>query len=372
MVKSKWVRKIIKNAAFGIAFLYFTYFFLLHPLFDDKEQAAPQRIINVDEKAPEAYMLETPDNLTIVDYDENSFIQESLNIDETADNLPYQITEMISSGATLEIDGKNIKDIKDIYELYEEELPEDVLVDKPKTAIDDVPPEIDKKPAHFEQPVIAIVIDDMGISRQRTKDIASLHYPITASFLTYGNGLNGQVEKSLKAGQEIMVHVPMQAKSNDNEAPDVLKITMNEDEVKTNLANMLAKFKDIKGINNHMGSLFTENAEHMGYVMDVLKEKELFFLDSRTSSKSAGKEEAFRSGVPYVQRNVFLDNKNDFDYIMGQLKTTEKLARKNSYAVAIGHPKSQTYEALKAWLPTLEEKGIKLLPLSEIVETVNK
>jgi polysaccharide deacetylase 2 family uncharacterized protein YibQ len=68
---------------------------------------------------------------------------------------------------------------------------------------------------------------------------------------------------------------------------------------------------------------------------------------------------------------VFIDNNNDKEYILGQLSVAEKLAHKNGYAIAIGHPKSQTYEALKDWLPGLEEKGIILEPLSKIVNILH-
>ena len=87
--------------------------------------------------------------------------------------------------------------------------------------------------------------------------------------------------------------------------------------------------------------------------------------------ETVGQEVAKTYGVDYATRHVFLDNNNDKAYILGQLRATEKIAKKNGYAVAIGHPKSQTYVALKEWLPTLEEKGIKLVPMSEIVELRN-
>ena len=120
-----------------------------------------------------------------------------------------------------------------------------------------------------------------------------------------------------------------------------------------------------------MGSKFTEDRRAMSDIMKVLAEHDLFFLDSKTTAKSVGQEVAKTYGVDYATRHVFLDNNNDKAYILGQLRATEKIAKKNGYAVAIGHPKSQTYVALKEWLPTLEEKGIKLVPMSEIVELRN-
>ena len=109
----------------------------------------------------------------------------------------------------------------------------------------------------------------------------------------------------------------------------------------------------------------------MDAVMRELKRRDLFFLDSKTTANSAAENAAAQNGVSYVSRNIFLDNEDKFDYIMRQLHQTEKIARKNGYAVAIGHPKEQTYRALKVWLPTLQSRNLRLVPLSEIVKVLN-
>ncbi|MBQ8436445.1 MAG: divergent polysaccharide deacetylase family protein, partial [Alphaproteobacteria bacterium] len=134
---------------------------------------------------------------------------------------------------------------------------------------------------------------------------------------------------------------------------------------------MLNKFHQISGINNHMGSLFTEHAEKLAPVMDILRRRGLFFLDSKTSAKSVAKQVAADYAVAYAHRHVFLDNTNEKDYVLKQLALTERIARRNGYAVAIGHPKHATFLALKEWLPTLKQKNIKMLPLSQVVKILN-
>ena len=259
-------------------------------------------------------------------------------------------------------------------QIYEEELPNDIIlpvaISNPKLKGKTIIP--GHKPPYFgENPVIAVVIDDMGISKKRTADIASIRAPLTASFLTYGRNLEQQIENSQKNGQEIMIHVPMEAQKNIDVAPDVLTTTMTPQEIQQNLKTMLAKFKNVNGINNHMGSKLTEDKERMTAVMQVLKELDMFFLDSKTSAQSKAEEAAAESGIAYAHRHVFLDNNNDKNYILGQLAIAERIARKNGYAIAIGHPKTQTFEALKEWIPTLEEKNIELKPMSEIIKTLN-
>lgn len=276
--------------------------------------------------------------------------------------------------AILEQLGEEEGDEEVLAQKYEEKLPDDIIRPSEKTDVKQtvksniVPAQ---KPDFLKQPHIAVVIDDMGISAGRTADIASLQGPLTASFLTYSRNLEAQIENSRRAGQEIMIHVPMEARSNADVAPDVLTTAMTTEEIKNNLEVMLAKFKDVKGINNHMGSKLTEDKVRMLAVMEVLKKYGLFFLDSKTSAKSKAEEAAAESEVAYAHRHVFIDNENEKNYILGQLRKAEKIALRNGYAIAIGHPKSQTYIALKEWLPQLTEKNIVLTPLSEIVKALN-
>ena len=263
-----------------------------------------------------------------------------------------------------------------IYDFYEEKLPEDVNdTEAPKNVhpkISGIKIEVSRKPPYFgREPVIAIVIDDMGVSHRRTANISSLDYPLTSSFLTYASNLRPQIAAAERAGHEIIAHLPMEPKASMNVSPDVLTVKMNEKQVAEGLNGMLDKFPGIAGVNNHMGSRFTEDAERMDVVMKELEKRGLFFLDSKTTPHSAGEKAAKDNRVRYVSRNVFLDNEDKFDYVMRQLRQTEAIARKNGYAVAIGHPKEQTYNALKVWLPTLKSRNLRLVHLSEIVKALN-
>ncbi len=259
------------------------------------------------------------------------------------------------------------------YSRYEEELPHDVIMQTPHhPKISKMNIQISSKPPYFgKQPVIAIVIDDMGDNYRRTQDIISLHAPLTTSFLTYPKRLEKQISDSQNAGHEIMLHVPMQPKSNINFSADILTVEMTPSEVRRQFQKMLDRFTSIKGINNHMGSLLTEDEARMSEIMKELKARNLFFLDSKTTPHSVGNFVAHKYDVDYASRNIFLDNKNELQYILNQLARTENIARKNGYAIAIGHPKSQTFEALRYWLPTLANKHLKLVHLSEIVSALN-
>ena len=222
--------------------------------------------------------------------------------------------------------------------------------------------------------MVAVVIDDMGVSVPHTRDILSLERPVTASFLTYGAANRKQVREAKDKGFEVMLHVPMMPHIKADLAPVTLSPDMSESEIRNDLAQMLDRYKGLgmRGINNHMGSLFTEDAKSLGYVMQELKERNLFFLDSKTTAKSVGEKTAAEYGVPYIARDVFLDNENDYNYIMKQLRQTEKIAHMRGYAVAIGHPRTQTYLALRDWMKELPERKIRLVRLGDLVREVNK
>lgn len=223
-------------------------------------------------------------------------------------------------------------------------------------------------------PLIAIVIDDMGINLKRTKDIIGLNAPLTSSFLTYGNDLEMLVNQAGKAGHEIMIHAPMEPKVLADLAPDTLKVEMNNEQIETLFSSMLKKFENlpVSGINNHMGSKFTENKEKLRQILNMLKNNNMYFLDSKTTSKSKGKELALEIGIDYASRDVFLDNKNDYSYIMKQLAQAEAIAQTKGFSIAICHPKSATYQALKDWIQKLPEKNLKLVHISEIIKLINK
>ena len=342
---------------------------------------------NVAEKLPPA--VEAEKVLPAVETEDDGYLQKALEQDELDDDNLFRLEDAVvrsepDAPQPPENDWeKKVAYINEIelpsqviYDFYEEKLPEDVIdTEAPKNVhpkISGIKIEVSRKPPYFgREPVIAIVIDDMGVSHRRTANISSLDYPLTSSFLTYASNLRPQIAAAERAGHEIIAHLPMEPKASMNVSPDVLTVKMNEKQVAEGLNGMLDKFPGIAGVNNHMGSRFTEDAERMDVVMKELEKRGLFFLDSKTTPHSAGEKAAKDNRVRYVSRNVFLDNEDKFDYVMRQLRQTEAIARKNGYAVAIGHPKEQTYNALKVWLPTLKSRNLRLVHLSEIVKALN-
>lgn len=218
------------------------------------------------------------------------------------------------------------------------------------------------------RPMIAVVIDDMGIDRRRTRQIIDLPGPLTASFLTYAPDLKAQAKAARAAGKELMLHMPMEPDNADLDAgPGVLETAMDAGTIGKRFLAGLDSFSGYVGVNNHMGSRFTSDADAMRPVVQTLGQRGLFWLDSRTTNKPAGPALAKSLGVPFAERNIFLDHFNNVEGVRGQLARLEEAARTHGYAVGIGHPKDHTIQALGDWLPTLEAKGLVLVPMSAVV-----
>jgi len=223
-------------------------------------------------------------------------------------------------------------------------------------------------PPTGKRPLVAIVLDDLGLDRVRTAETIRLPGPLTLSFMTYASDLEGQTEAARRAGDELFLHVPMEAVDRGADpGPHGLFTALSRDEILKRLRWGLARFDGFVGINNHMGSKFTADAQSMAPVMEELRDRGLVFLDSRTSPASTGIRLAVAYGVPHAARDVFLDDDQTPAAIARQLAQVEQVARQHGSAIAIGHPHDPTIAALRAWLPSLGEKGLALVPVSAVV-----
>ncbi len=213
------------------------------------------------------------------------------------------------------------------------------------------------------------MIDDCGLDRAGTERAIDLPAAVTLTFLTYADDLPAQTEAARRKGHEILVHVPMQPiNPYIDMGPNGLKVDLTRDQVLRRLRWDLSRFGGYVGINNHMGSRFTSDAQGMGWVMSVLKARGLMFLDSRTIATSVGATLAAADGVPYTSRDVFLDDVQTKQAVEAQLKEAVEIARKKGTVVAIGHPHPATLDALTSWIAGLPRAGVVLVPLTDIVQ----
>lgn len=217
------------------------------------------------------------------------------------------------------------------------------------------------------EPVIAIVIDDMGLDRVRAQQAVELPGPLTLSFMTYANDLPAWVKRAHAAGHEVMAHMPMEPRDpNERPGPKALTVAMDAGTLDANFAAMLDPWNGYVGVNNHMGSKFTADRARMDVVAAALKSRGLLWLDSKTGGDSVAADAARATGVPTVERDVFLDNVQTEAEVRKELAHAEEIAHTRGTAIAIGHPHDVTLKTLRQWIATLPEKGIALAPVTEV------
>ncbi|HTH97881.1 MAG TPA: divergent polysaccharide deacetylase family protein [Stellaceae bacterium] len=220
------------------------------------------------------------------------------------------------------------------------------------------------------RPMIAIVLDDMGVDERRSRlAVEELQAPITTSIMSYAKGIPALAAMAHGKGDELMLHMPMQPLNPKiDPGPNALMVGLSDNEIRRRLDWGLAQVgNDIVGVNNHMGSRFTEWPQGMRVVLEDLRQRGLFYLDSRTTPHAVGYNMAKAMGMPHVARDVFLDDTMTTAAVEKQLALTERFARLHGAAVAIGHPHDVTIAALRTWLPTLAAKGFAQVPITAIV-----
>lgn len=219
-------------------------------------------------------------------------------------------------------------------------------------------------------PLIAIIIDDMGVDRARSRRMwAEVPAPLTLSFMTYAEDLDRQTKQARGEGHELMLHIPLEPSSAAvDPGPNVLRTAMADQQIAQLATWGMGRFEGFVGVNNHMGSLFTEDARAMRAMLTAVQGHGVFFLDSRTTAKSVARTVARDLGMTVLERNVFLDNENDVDKVLHQLEQVERLARTQGQAIAIGHPRDATIEVLKTWIPEARARGLEIVPISVLYE----
>jgi polysaccharide deacetylase 2 family uncharacterized protein YibQ len=219
--------------------------------------------------------------------------------------------------------------------------------------------------APVRTPSIAIVIDDLGADAVHTREAIALPRAVALSFLPYPVGTSQLSREAAHAGHEILVHVPMEAVGAHNPGPLALTTGLPPDEIIRRLDWALARVPGYSGINNHEGSRFTADREDLAPVMEHLAARHVFFFDSRTTPDSQVLPVARAFGVVSASRDVFLDDVPTIDAVDAQLHALEKRAGEQGTAIAIGHPREITLDAVAYW--AAHSSGFELISLSEAI-----
>ena len=228
-------------------------------------------------------------------------------------------------------------------------------------------------PLSYAENYASIIIDDLGNNLEYGHMAIELPGAITLAFLPHTDFSSTLARKAHQSGKEIMLHLPLQSVRHYNLTPGTLTLHMTHYEFVMQLRAAIASIPHIKGINNHMGSLLTQHPGHMDWLMAALAEQgDLYFIDSRTTTKSIASLFASKHKVPNLDRDIFLDPDFRPDTIRREFTRFLKKASQSGSAIAIAHPHPRTIQFIREHIDELEQNGVKLVPVSELIAIRSK
>jgi len=213
-----------------------------------------------------------------------------------------------------------------------------------------------------------VVIDDVGNNLSQLDAFLETDLPLTFAVLPQRGFSRVSVERIRAAGQEAILHLPMEALGGSDPGAGAILTGLDKTEIEKRLTANLASVPGVIGVNNHMGSKATADLQTMDTVMRYLKGQDLFFLDSRTTARTVGKTIADKYQLSFAERHVFLDNEPNRDYIRQAVEEGMDIARQRGHAVLIGHVMvTEVAEVLEEMYPFVRDEGFDLHHLSDLV-----
>ena len=222
-------------------------------------------------------------------------------------------------------------------------------------------------PPALKNAVLCVVFDDGGQNVAQLKKCLALPFPVTVAVLPRLAHSKECAALVRQSGNEVILHQPMQAINlNVNPGEGAILPQMSGAEIAATLSQNIAEIGPIAGINNHEGSLITEDEVKVGFVLETVHQKKIYFLDSRTSSATKIPSVSMEMGFPYFQRDIFLDNEKTRENILQELRRGVEIANRQGFVIMIGHVWSA--EILPAVLeevyPELQRKGYRFSTVS--------
>jgi len=214
---------------------------------------------------------------------------------------------------------------------------------------------------------VAVIIDDIGYDIRIAEELVRIPAPIALAVLPDTPYAVQAARLSHAAGKEILLHLPMEPRSYPGESPvaGMLKANMTEKEIRHHIQKGLGAVPFASGVNNHMGSRFMEDEKSLSVIMEELRSRNLFFVDSMTTDDSRGKESAARSHVRFAARDVFIDYAPGYAVALESLTGAFREGRNNGAPVLmIGHPYRETVQAIHDVLPLWRKEGVKVISVS--------
>ncbi|HAS79473.1 MAG TPA: hypothetical protein DCR90_01020 [Fusobacteriaceae bacterium] len=223
---------------------------------------------------------------------------------------------------------------------------------------------------YFSLPKLAILIDDVGMNTKNTTYFKKIDRSLSFASLPYLPKTEEATKILKDAGFEVILHMPMEG-SNDIlncRTKGLIEESMTKKIIYDKFDGAIENVGEVKGFNNHMGSRFTNNSKKMRELLSYAKKKDMFFIDSNTNSKKEGYKIAKELDIPTYYTSYFLDNSHKKEDIMKAIKVAVSLTKERKKLLVIGHYRKETAEAIYEMLDYIDNEGVELVSISEILE----
>lgn len=216
---------------------------------------------------------------------------------------------------------------------------------------------------------LAVIVDDCGYDMSSVRTLLNTGLPLNFAVLPYKPYSSDVLEMIKSDGRVAILHLPMEPvdRSAMSEGSSTICTDMSKDKILELTRKAINSLPGVSGVNNHQGSKATADSATMTTVLQELRNKDLFFVDSRTSSKSVARDKAVAMGVPTARNDIFLDNSSDVQAIRKQIYKAMDIAEKNGSAIAICHARPNTAKAWSMYAEEIKNTGIELVPITDLL-----
>lgn len=216
---------------------------------------------------------------------------------------------------------------------------------------------------------LAVIVDDCGYDMSSVRTLLNTGLPLNFAVLPYKPYSSDVLEMIKSDGRVAMLHLPMEPmdRSAMSEGSSTICTDMSKDKILELTRKAINSLPGVSGVNNHQGSKATADSATMTTVLQELRNQDLFFVDSRTSSKSVARDKAVAMGVPTARNDIFLDNSSDVQAIRKQIYKAMDIAEKNGSAIAICHARPNTAKAWSMYAEEIKNTGIELVPITDLL-----
>ncbi|WP_226668560.1 divergent polysaccharide deacetylase family protein [Metabacillus litoralis] len=218
---------------------------------------------------------------------------------------------------------------------------------------------------------VAIVIDDLGNNMKGTEEIISLPIPLTVAVMPFLPTTKKDAKLAHKNGHEVILHLPMEPIAGKKSwlGPGAITTDLSDEEIRKRVNDAIDDVPHAVGMNNHMGSKATADERVMRIILEVCKERELYYLDSKTTGKSVVATLAKELRVPYLENELFFDEQYTIKHILKQANLLMSRIDQDDEIIAIGHvgiAGEKTASVLKQYVPLVQQKA-DAVTLSELL-----